>query len=697
MLLGELTVSVARLKGAGPAAVRDLGKLGITTVAQLLEHLPRDHVNRRDEVTLRQALASGRAANTVARIVVHSHFGPPHRPTLKLHIIDREGTPAELPCFNRPFLEKTWPLNAWVWIYGIPEAKYGSLQIAAFELDLPPPGHEPGAPLGAGGTLVPLYPLAGTLNQTGVARLVAQAWHDYVPEPLEDELPPEYTALHHLYPLDRALRILHRPESPQVLAEARRTWIHRELFHLQTAVLRRPNALKAAGRVAQVLPKTVRKHFIERLPFALTPDQATVVAEIDADLESERPMARLLQGDVGSGKTLVAFLSALPLIEAGHQCALMAPTELLALQHAENAAKLLDPLGVKIAFLSGNLKAAGRNLLLKELAEGRIDFVVGTHALFSEGVEFQSLRYVVIDEQHRFGVIQRQALTRKGSDPDLLLMSATPIPRTLALTAFGDLRTSVIRTMPLGRKPIVTHTNKMSNQAKVYDFVRKELESGRQAYFVYPLIEASEALDLKDAASMAEHLAEVFPGHRVGLIHSRLEDDDKRSVMEDFSRGRVSVLVATSVVEVGVDVANATCMVIEHAERFGLSALHQLRGRVGRSDLQSYCFLVYGENLTEDGKTRIRVMMETTDGFRIAEEDLKLRGPGDIAGMKQSGFLKLKAADLGRDLDILIGCREYLTTLLARDPGFMEPGQSNLRKLWSKCPPFSDELVALQP
>jgi len=695
VLLGELTVSVARLKGAGPAAVRDLAKLGISTVAQLLEHLPRDYVNRRDEVTFHQGLAAGKAVNTVAQVVLHSHFGPTHRPTLKLHVVDREGTAAELPCFNRPFLEKTWPVNAWVWVYGVPETKFGSLQIPAFELDLPPPGYEPGAPLGDAGTLVALYPLAGTLNHAVVARLVAQAWHDYVPEPFEDELPPDYTARHRLLALDPALRTLHRPPALAALADARRTWIHRELFHLQTAVLRRPNALRTAGRPATKLPPTLRLHFLERLPFALTPDQSTVVAEIDADLASERPMARLLQGDVGSGKTLVAFLSALPLIEAGHQCALMAPTELLALQHAENAAKLLDPLGVKIAFLSGNLKAAGRGLLLAELAAGRIDFVVGTHALFSEGVEFKSLRYVVIDEQHRFGVIQRQALTKKGEDPDLLLMSATPIPRTLALTAFGDLRTSTIRTMPLGRKPIVTHTNKMSNQTRVYDFVARELAAGRQAYFVYPLIEASEALDLKDAASMAEHLADVFTGYRVGLIHSRLDDEARRSVMEDFSGGKVAVLVATSVVEVGVDVANATCMVIEHAERFGLSALHQLRGRVGRSDLQSYCFLVYGETLTDDGKTRIRVMMETTDGFKIAEEDLKLRGPGDIAGMKQSGFLKLKAADLGRDLGILVGCREYLSELLIRDPGFLEPAQAGLRKLWARCPPFSDELVAL--
>ncbi|HTH14986.1 MAG TPA: ATP-dependent DNA helicase RecG, partial [Spirochaetia bacterium] len=619
MLLGELTVSVTRLKGAGPAAVRDLGKLGITTVAQLLEHLPRDHVNRRDEVTFRTAATTGRAANTVAQVVLHSHFGHGSRTTLKLHLKDREGTLAELPCFNRPFLEKTWPVGAWAWVYGVPEVKYSTLQIASFDLDLPPPGHQGGEALGGGGTLVPLYPLAGTLNHPGVAKLVAQAWHDYVPGTLDEELPPDYSAHHGLWPLDRALRTLHHPASPADLAQARKTWIHRELFHLQTAVLRRPTTLATAQRPTTVLPPGLRKHFLERLSFDLTPDQKTVVAEIDADLASDRPMARLLQGDVGSGKTLVAFLSALPLIEAGYQCALMAPTELLALQHAENAAKVLDPLGVKIAFLSGNLKSAGRGLLLKELAAGRIDFVVGTHALFSSDVEFKSLRYVVIDEQHRFGVVQRQALTKKGEAPDLLLMSATPIPRTLALTAFGDLRTSVIKTMPLGRKPIVTHTNKMANQQKVYDFVANELEAGRQAYFVYPLIEASEALDLKDAETMAAHLAEVFSGFRVGLIHSRLDDEAKRSVMEEFAAGRIAVLVATSVVEVGVDVANATCMVIEHAERFGLSALHQLRGRVGRSDLQSYCFLVYGENLTDDGKTRIRVMMETTDGFKIAE------------------------------------------------------------------------------
>ena len=407
-------------------------------------------------------------------------------------------------------------------------------------------------------------------------------------------------------------------------------------------------------------------------------------------------MARLLQGDVGSGKTLVAFLSAISVIEAGFQCALMAPTELLALQHAENATKLLDPLGIRVAFLTANIRASGRTRLLQELAEGRIDFVVGTHALFSSDVTYKNLRYVVIDEQHRFGVSQRQALSQKGQATDLLLMSATPIPRTLALTAFGDLKTSVIRTMPEGRRPIVTHTAKQGNQAKVYEFVRHELKAGHQAYFVYPLIESSEALDLKDAQTMAGYLSrEVFPEYTAALIHSKVDDDEKCRVMEDFASGKIQILVATSVVEVGVDVANATCMVIEHAERFGLSALHQLRGRVGRSTLASYCFLIYSENLTDDGRQRLKVLMETTDGFRIAEEDLKLRGPGDLAGVKQSGYLRLRFADLGRDYELLVQVRDDVEAVFQADPSLLSLENAGLRRLWEKAPPFSDDLVAL--
>jgi ATP-dependent DNA helicase RecG len=378
----------------------------------------------------------------------------------------------------------------------------------------------------------------------------------------------------------------------------------------------------------------------------------------------------------------------------------MAPTELLARQHAENAARLLEPLGVRICFLTGNLKAAGRSRLLKALAAGEIDIAAGTHALFSKDVIYRNLRLVVVDEQHRFGVTQRQAIMAKGDRPDLLMMSATPIPRTLALTVFGDLDVSVIRDMPPGRKPVKTHLAKQSNEGNVYGFVRKELAAGHQAYFVYPLIEGGESGNLKDVTSMAEKLAkELFPRFPTALIHSKMDDEEKQRIMEAFRRGDIKILAATSVVEVGVDVPNATCMVIEHAERFGLSSLHQLRGRVGRGRDQSYCFLIYseGENgeeaLTEDGKQRLKVMLESTDGFVIAEEDLKLRGPGQITGIEQSGYLALGIADPLRDGEALEKARTDAFAILETDPELREPRHRCIAQALERAPPFGNVVL----
>jgi ATP-dependent DNA helicase RecG len=379
----------------------------------------------------------------------------------------------------------------------------------------------------------------------------------------------------------------------------------------------------------------------------------------------------------------------------------MAPTELLARQHAENAARLLEPLGIRIAFLTGNLKSSGRAQLLKALVSGDIDMAAGTHALFSADVIYRNLRLVVVDEQHRFGVIQRQAIMAKGERPGLLMMSATPIPRTLALTVFGDLDVSVIRDMPPGRKAVKTHLAKQSNEGKVYDFVRKELAAGHQAYFVYPLIENDESGSLKDVSSMAERLAkEIFPSFPVALIHSRMDDEDKRKIMDAFRKGEIRVLAATSVVEVGVDVPNATCMVIEHAERFGLSSLHQLRGRVGRGPDQAYCFLVYSEGvpgeggLTEEGKQRLKVMLENTDGFVIAEEDLKLRGPGQIVGIEQSGYLSLGIAEPLRDEEVLVRARTDAFAMLEEDPRLEAPAHRCVADVLARALPFGDQLLA---
>jgi ATP-dependent DNA helicase RecG len=415
-------------------------------------------------------------------------------------------------------------------------------------------------------------------------------------------------------------------------------------------------------------------------------------------------MARLLQGDVGSGKTLVSFLAALRAVDNGGQAALLAPTELLARQHAENAARFLEPLGLRIAFLTGNIKAAGRKDLLQHLAAGEIDIAVGTHALFSKDVSYKNLQLVIIDEQHRFGVTQRALIMAKGANgrnPHLLMMSATPIPRTLAMTVFGDMDVSVITDMPPGRKPVITHLARESSEDRVYDFVRGKLEAGSQAYFVYPLIEIDDETNqkdtlfkdavLKDAVSMAQRLAnKVFPGFAVALIHSKLDEEEKRQTMERFRKGEIKVLVATSVVEVGVDVPNANCMVIEHAERFGLSALHQLRGRVGRGKDQAYCFLVYSDELTEDGKARLKVMLENTDGFVIAEEDLKLRGPGQIAGTEQSGYLNLGIANPIRDIDALTKARGDAFFILENDPGLVLNGHRIIARVLEEAPPFRE-------
>jgi ATP-dependent DNA helicase RecG len=475
------------------------------------------------------------------------------------------------------------------------------------------------------------------------------------------------------------------------LASARASLIFEELFYFQVAVARRAMRRREVQVERRAPQGLLKRRLIERLPFELTSGQVEAAAEIAADMASPRPMARLLQGDVGSGKTLVAFLACLDAIEAGGQAAIMAPTELLARQHAVTAARYLEPLGVRLAFLSGNVEDAARKPLLSALKAGDVDLVLGTQALFSDEVEYRSLRLTVVDEQHRFGVLQRLALARKGPLPDLLLMTATPIPRTLALTVFGDLSISAIRTMPPGRKPIVTHLARAGNEARVYEFVRRLLAAGRQAYFVYPLIGESEKLELKNAIAMEERLAkETYPEFKVGLIHSRLKEDEKKATMDAFVRGELSVLVATSVVEVGVDVPNAAAMVVEHAERFGLAALHQLRGRVGRGSEQSYCFLVFSQEVTEEGKSRLKAMLGTNDGFVLAEEDLRIRGPGEIAGTEQSGYLRLSIADPIRDALVLEEARAEAFAILESDPGLLAPHNAPIREVLARANPFGD-------
>ena len=639
-------------------------------------------------------------------------FGYGRMKTLKLIVCDSEGTRGELACFNRPFLEKSFPEGTKALVYGSFSVKYGSIQSSSFDIEQYDMAER---------RVLPVYPLTQGLTQTKLRKLIEQALNSYA-RGIDSELPADVLNKYG-YPDKRTvLFAMHRPASMQEAENARTALIFEEFFLYEAAVgmraLERRGVLPrtpgakgqgsvfpaqtangdgqaaedgqatavqagaSEGAVQSVEPlqytySPLQKELLSRLPFTLTADQQTVTAEINADLDGTAPAARLIQGDVGSGKTLVAFLACLKVIEGGGQAALMAPTELLARQHADNAAKLLEPLGVRLAFLTGNLKAAGRSQLLQQLASGNIDLIIGTHALFSAQTLYKNLRMVVIDEQHRFGVLQRSAIIQKGIDsgkkaPHFLMMSATPIPRTLALSMFGDLDISVIKTMPPGRKPVITYVAPESKAEKVYYFIGQDILAGKQAYFVYPIIEDSDTLSLKSAEDMFAELTRDFPNHRLALLHSKVPEDEARAIMQEFRAGAIHILVATSVIEVGVDVPNATCMVIEHADRFGLSALHQLRGRIGRGSDQSYCFLLYGKNITETGMARLKVMASTTDGFVIAEEDLKLRGPGDIGGIEQSGYCGFELADPIRDFALLEKARIAAFEMLVAQRGLTQ-------------------------
>ncbi len=420
------------------------------------------------------------------------------------------------------------------------------------------------------------------------------------------------------------------------------------------------------------------------LPFRLTGDQKKAIAEIVEDMKRPEPMNRLLQGDVGSGKTIVALMAALVAMENNFQVAFMAPTEILAEQHFITIRRLLEHSRFRLALLTGATRARKRRETQAELAAGSIHLAVGTHALVEERVAFRELGLVIIDEQHRFGVMQRATLRAKGLHPDVLVMTATPIPRTLALTAYGDLDTSVMREMPPGRHPITTIAKPESRREEIYEFVRRLLDEGRQAYVIYPLVEESAKVDLRAATEMADHLAQdVYPAYRVGLLHGRMKQDDKDRVMGAFARGDLHVLVSTTVVEVGVDVPNAAVMIVEHAERFGLSQLHQLRGRVGRGRHRSYCILLYQSPLNEQGRARLKALTETTDGFAIAERDLALRGPGDFFGTRQSGLPTLRVGDLVRDYPLMEDARREAVAALD-DPQQADALVAFVRSSWQQ-------------
>jgi ATP-dependent DNA helicase RecG len=516
------------------------------------------------------------------------------------------------------------------------------------------------------------------VTQKQLRKAIGFCLEKYLPL-VEGILPADIAAEHGFPEFRKAVRTMHLPESAEDTETARKALAFEELFLLQTRLIRSSRTARKKRPVPLPCPETWMRETEKELPFDLTAGQKKVLATVTNDITNGKQVYRLLQGEVGSGKTLVAFLLALIYLESGFQAAFMAPTELLARQHADNARRLLSSRPFRIFCLTGQTGSAERREISDAAERNEPLLLIGTHALFSEDIRLPALKFIIVDEQHRFGVSQRTALVKKGDKPDILLMTATPIPRTLAHCAYGDMDVSEIRTMPPGRKPVKTHLVRIGNEEKMYDFIRRELNTGNRAYFVYPLIEESEKIDLKNAIQAADHLSGIFSGVKTACLHSRLPEDDKKSIMADFYSGKIRILAATSVVEVGVDVPEATVMVVEHAERFGLSALHQLRGRVGRSSRPSYCFLTYAPRLTDDGKKRLMIMKETGDGFRISEEDLAIRGPGELLGIKQSGFLRFHAADLTRDTKLLSRARKAALTLIRNDPELGEPEHRNLK------------------
>jgi ATP-dependent DNA helicase RecG len=666
---------VASLSSLGPKRAAALRSMGIHSVEDLLYHSPRAWQDRSRLKPIAQ-LVEGEIATVQGRILSSANFRTRSRLTITEVAVQDDSATLFAVYFNQPFQQRRFKAGEAVVLSGTVGKRAKQWQMSNPEAEVLPAGGE--ETLIHTGRIVPLYSLAKELSQRVFRAAVWQA----LPALglLEDPLPPPLVKAQGLQALAQALRTAHFPEKMADLEPARIRLAFDELFLLSLALedkKRREQAFEAprldGGGLAQALLKA--------LPFALTKAQARVWQEIQADLAAGKPMRRLVQGDVGSGKTILAALGLAAAVDAGWQGALMAPTEILAEQHLKNLRHWLGPLGVEVLSLTQAQKGKGRKEVLAHLASGRPLVAVGTQALIQTGVEFGRLGLVVTDEQHRFGVMQRLELTKKSQfQPHSLVMTATPIPRTLAMTAYGDLDVSIVDELPPGRTPITTHWVQPSDRHKVWAELRQQVEQGRQAYVVYALVDESDKTEWLSATQMAEELkATVFSDFNVALLHGKMKPEEKDAVMTAFKAGQIQVLCSTTVVEVGVDVPNATAMVVEDADRFGLAQLHQLRGRVGRGAARSYCWLVAAPK-TEEGRLRLEAMSRSNDGFFLAEEDLRLRGPGELLGTRQSGLPELRQADLLRDQALLINAKKAAQAMLLDDPSLSKSAHRNLKE-----------------
>ena len=672
-----LNTPLTEFPGVGEVRAKKLEKLGLVRCADLISYFPRDYEDRRQVYSIRSA-PLGQKVCISAMAAEHPRLSRIRKglDLVKLKVVDQAGA-LHITFFNQGYVERALRAGEEYIFYGVVEEQ-GSRRTMVN------PIFERVGKQNFTGCIVPVYPLTAGITNHLLCTLTQQAVAACAQD-MPETLPRGVRLDHELAQAEFSYRNIHFPESFQALELARRRLTFEELFYLSAGLAmlkgRRGDVLGCA------IPSRPMEEFLARLPFPLTGAQRRVMEEISRDMASGRPMNRLVQGDVGSGKTVVAAYAAWLAAGAGYQSALMAPTEVLAEQHFRSLSALLEPAGVRVGLLTGSITPAGKKKVRQALAAGEIDLIIGTHALLSQGVEFARLGLMVADEQHRFGVAQRAALAAKGDSPHVLVMSATPIPRTLALIIYGDLDVSVIDELPPGRTPVETYVVREDKRARMYNFVRRLVGEGRQVYIICPAVEENTegtmqnvewegdgpALDLKAVTTYAKKLqTEVFPDLRVDFLHGKMKPREKEAVMAAFAAGETQVLVSTTVIEVGVDVPNAALIIIENAERFGLSQLHQLRGRVGRGKHQSYCVLITNTRSVE-AMQRLRTLASTTDGFKISEEDLKLRGPGDFFGSRQHGLPQMKLADLAGDMRLLSEAQESARRLLMADPTLSQP------------------------
>ncbi len=668
----NLEEDVKYTKGVGPKKVELLNKLGIFTLKDLITYYPRTYEDRSKPKFLydcgdgEEVLVEVIACSTVNNVRLKGK-------TMQRLIIRDETASATVTWFNQPYLKDKFIIGQKYKIYGKISKKLGKITFNSPMFDEEEQNKNTGR-------IIPIYPLTFSLSQNALRKIIEEAIKKVYGK-LEETLPEYILKENQLQNINDATKCIHFPNEFKDFNIARKRLVFEELLSVQLALLMLKNKYKTNKNGIKFSEEAKMSDVINTLPFKLTKAQLRVLEEIDRDMETDKNMNRLLQGDVGSGKTVVAMCSAYKAVKSGYQAAIMAPTAILATQHLENFKKILEKLNIRCELLISGITKKQKESILERLENGEIDILIGTHAIIEDNVKFKKLGLVVTDEQHRFGVKQRMKIAQKGKNPDVLVMTATPIPRTLALILYGDLDISIIDELPPNRKEIETYAVNKNMTQRVNNFIEKQLKEGRQAYIVCPLVEENEEMDLKSVEKLYEEYSkEIFPQYKVQYIHGKMKTKEKDEIMKNFKEGKIDILISTTVIEVGVDVPNSNIMVVENAERFGLAQLHQLRGRVGRGKYKSYCILKY-EGKSDTTRKRMQVMTQTNDGFIISEKDLELRGAGDFFGTMQHGLPEFKIANLFEDVDILKQVQLIATKILEKDPKLEKEENQKLKCL----------------